>query len=255
MASKRGAADAPNVRAMKQAKLSFRNESTANNQQRSQSSKSSSTSKQLNGRPVKDSTDENTKSPVDDAESTKQKEAKADTVAEPSSSNSRRLKVTDKVGDMFDAPPNSVLIHACNCIGSWGAGIAAAFKKNYPTAYKIHNAYCNSKKPDQLVGTAQLIPPAKGERHYVGCLFTSRRFGRNKDKPEMILKATGPAMEDLMRQIGKLMQEGKDVAEVRTCQINSGLFAVPWEDSKRAMEELDFDDENVPLEVIAYSRE
>ncbi|KAI1908881.1 ADP-ribose 1''-phosphate phosphatase [Ophidiomyces ophidiicola] len=45
-------------------------------------------------------------------------------------------------GDLFDAPDNAVLIHACNCQGSWGKGIAAIFRNKYPAAYRIYRAHC-----------------------------------------------------------------------------------------------------------------
>lgn len=48
-----------------------------------------------------------------------------------------------------------------------------------------------------LVGTCLLIP---GETHDIACLFTSRKYGRGKDKPEEILSATKTSVEDLIRQ-------------------------------------------------------
>jgi ADP-ribose 1''-phosphate phosphatase len=67
---------------------------------------------------------------------------------------------------------------------------------------------------------------SEGPKHWVGCLFTSQRYGRGKDKPKVIPEATKPAMEQLLQQMGEA--EG-DIGEVRICQINSGLFSVPWE--------------------------
>ncbi|KAH8892047.1 hypothetical protein GQ53DRAFT_608411, partial [Thozetella sp. PMI_491] len=154
------------------------------------------------------------------------------------------VRVTEKTGDLFGAPPNSVLIHACNCAGHWGAGIAAAFRKRYPSAYKAHVAFCEGQTPEQLVGTAQLIPPCElddSPRHYIGCLFTSRRYGRAKDSPCQIIRATGPAMRDLLEQIEVVKESGQSVAEIRMCRINSGLFAVPWEDTKEAIEGLNLE--------------
>lgn len=176
---------------------------------------------------------------------------------EATTADSNRLHVIDKIGDLFNAPDNTVLIHACNCMGSWGAGIAAAFKQKYPNAYKIHNAYCKSKKPESLIDTAQLIPPSEkhGRKHWVGCLFTSVRFGRRRDSPERILKATVPAMEALMKQIKDQMGKGKEIGEIRMCQINSGLFAVPWEKSRDAIETIEVQGDKIPRDVIAYMRE
>lgn len=177
--------------------------------------------------------------------------------ATPPPQNPLAITLTDIVGDIFAALPNSILIHACNCVGNWGAGIAAAFRKKYPAAFKTHVAYCKARKPEQLIGTAQLIPPSPGDKHqhYVGCLFTSKRFGRNKDSPEAILEATGPAMSDLMGKIAEGVKGGGKVGEVRMCQINSGLFGVPWESSRDIIEGLEFEDEHVPKSIVAFSRE
>lgn len=175
------------------------------------------------------------------------------------------IKVIDKIGDIFDAPPNTVIIHACNCLGNWGAGIAAAFKQRYPQAHKKHLTHCKDLSPDQLIGTAQLISPCEtgdkigkpNPKHHVGCLFTSKRFGRNRDKPDEILAATGPAMEDLLKQIKEATNAGEEIAEIRTCQINSGLFAVPWEDTKDVIGKIEVDqntDKN-HVTIVAYERE
>jgi ADP-ribose 1''-phosphate phosphatase len=99
-------------------------------------------------------------------------------------------------GDLFLAPPNSILVHACNTQGSWGAGIALAFKRNYPTQFEQYKAHCKEHGRD-LVGTCLLIP---GDVHDIACLFTSRAYGKRKDTPEEILAATQGAVQDLLKQ-------------------------------------------------------
>ena len=180
-----------------------------------------------------------------------------------------RIHITDRFGDLFTTTPTTpptptLLIHACNTIGSWGGGIALAFRARYPAAFKLYRAHCLQSTPDQLVGTALLIPPQKekgdGQQHYIGCLFTSRRYGRAVDSPEQILRATGPAMRDLMRGV---VEEGVVFGEVRMCRINSGLFNVPWGRSKGAIEGLELGEGEVPawveeggvVRVVAYERE
>ncbi|KAH6851232.1 hypothetical protein B0I37DRAFT_131728 [Chaetomium sp. MPI-CAGE-AT-0009] len=176
-----------------------------------------------------------------------------------------RLRITDRTGDLFAAPANTLLIHACNTIGSWGGGIALAFRKLYPAEFRVYRAHCARSTPDRLAGTALLIPPqgGGGDRHYIGCLFTSRRFGAARDSPDRILRATGPAMRHLMRLVAEEeARAGVRIAEVRMCRINSGLFAVPWDSSKRVLEEMDLGDGEVPacaeegvVEVVAWERE
>ena len=173
------------------------------------------------------------------------------------------LKLSEFDGDIFQAPPNAVLIHACNCEGSWGAGIALAFKKQYPGAYEIYREHCMAHSPEELFETALLIPPqtADGPKsHYVGCLFTSRSRGKKKDSAERILAATTPAMSNLMFHIralnGKFAandESGKKIGELLMCKINSGLFAVPWENTRAAVEAIEVEDQDLK-EVAVISR-
>ncbi|RMX94487.1 hypothetical protein D0867_13837 [Hortaea werneckii] len=150
--------------------------------------------------------------------------------------------IVESKGDIFSAPPNTLLIHACNCEGSWGAGIAKAFKTHYPSAYQTYHAYCTSHTPEELIGTALLIPAFRGgddnddddstrtgttsnrksktttvgnkqpnpseqqhkHQHLIGCLFTSRSKGAKKrDSPSQILDATDSAMRDLLEKVAK----------------------------------------------------
>lgn len=103
-----------------------------------------------------------------------------------------------------------------------------------------------------LIQTALLIPPKDGSpKHWVGCLFTSKIYGRRKDSPQQILDATAPSMQDLAKQMG---DAGEEIKEIRICQINSGLFAVPWDRSRAVLESLEVDEElQIPREVVVYS--
>lgn len=167
----------------------------------------------------------------------------------------KTLAVKEVIGDIFAAPPNSVLIHACNCYGNWGAGIAGAFRQHYPNAHKKHEDFCKSGSNGMAqVGTAQLIPPLdEPKKHYVGNLFTSGGYGRRKDTPDMILSNTGPAMVDLLRQIADVKKNGGEVAELRICKINSGLFGVPWEKSLEVLQNIELEPD-MPTEVTVYER-
>jgi ADP-ribose 1''-phosphate phosphatase len=185
----------------------------------------------------------------------------------PPSSEEEFLQITESTGDIFDAPANTLIIHACNCDGSWGAGIAAVFKKNYPQAFEVHKDHCD-EYGTELIESAQLIPPvdyfeagdeneetpdsalqfnipSKSKtkaKHFVGCLFTSRHYGRRKDSPKQILAATAPAMVDLLRKVNAWnagTEEREKIQEVRICKINSGLFAVPWAKTKGVLSEID----------------
>jgi len=72
-----------------------------------------------------------------------------------SNTSDGNLCLIEEIGDIFSAPSNSILIHACNCQGSWGAGIAEAFKKYYPEAFTKYAAHCKKWRSEDLIGALQ----------------------------------------------------------------------------------------------------
>ncbi|TFK40733.1 ADP-ribose 1''-phosphate phosphatase [Crucibulum laeve] len=136
-------------------------------------------------------------------------------------------KLTYVKGDLFSAPDGSILVHSCNTLGSWGAGIALTFRETYPAQFEEYEAHCKSYGTE-LIGTCMSIP---GEKHDIACLFTSKAYGRRKDKPEEILDATKEAIQDLMKQ----NQTGK---ALHACRFNSGKFAVAWTDTEAILKDL-----------------
>lgn len=153
----------------------------------------------------------------------------------------KSLQLTYCKGDMFaEAPKGCVLIHACNTQGHWGAGIAQAFKQRYPKAYADHHSTCtkdHSKSSPVATGTAQLLAPRDGDKqHWIGCVFTSAKYGKGKDKPDMIIKNTGKSMQMLLELISQVKDE---VSEIRMCKINSGKFGVPWDRTEEMMQSVE----------------
>ncbi|KAI4952064.1 ADP-ribose 1''-phosphate phosphatase [Alternaria rosae] len=155
----------------------------------------------------------------------------------PSSSDLPTLSLTYHIGDIFDAPPQTLLVHACNTQGVWGSGIAKAFKDDYPKAHTIYRDFCTKehllKSRPVPTGIALLIPPVDGEKqHWIGCLFTSSKYGKAKDKSDVIVENTKPAMEMLFELVK--MADGIEV--IRMCKINSGKFGVKWERTEDVLE-------------------
>ncbi|PSN61627.1 hypothetical protein BS50DRAFT_578180 [Corynespora cassiicola Philippines] len=171
----------------------------------------------------------------------------ADTSDTPSGTPSKpRLSLSIYKGNIFAAPPQTLLIHACNTQGSWSAGIALAFKQRYPEAFKIYRAYCtlthNPSSNPVRIGTCLLIPPAEKDgkpKHWIGCLFTSAKYGKRKDPPAVIVANTAPAMKDCFK---KVKQVGGAVRGVRLCKINSARFRVPWERTLEALEGIEIEE-------------
>lgn len=152
-----------------------------------------------------------------------------------------KLDIVEEIGDLFDAPTGSILIHACNCAGNWGAGIAKEFKTLYPKAFEMYKSHCDNHTADSLLGTALVIPPCEvAERcsqHYIGCLFTSKFTGRQKSPRSQILAATDASMRELLA----IIETYNDMTGVYMCKINSGLFRVPWRETKEVLEGLELD--------------
>jgi ADP-ribose 1''-phosphate phosphatase len=177
-------------------------------------------------------------------------------------SSPKGFVVNEEKGDLFTAAPeNAVLIHACNCQGAWGGGIAAAFRDRYPNAYKRHQEHCQphvkAKTTKSLVGTAQFISPQDKKSHFIGCVFTSNRYGRNKDSPDQILHATESAMEDLISQINEWNKGHKQDDRVKAlymCKINSGLFNVDWNDTRRLLENMQVELHETDPEIMVRDR-
>ncbi|KAI4275709.1 MAG: hypothetical protein LQ337_003021 [Flavoplaca oasis] len=207
-------------------------------------------------------------------------------------------RITERVGDIFDSPPNSILIHACNTKGSWGAGVAAVFKKYSPAAFNYQKYHCTTPTgpstslaahQKSLVGTCLLIQPfpsaeplnpkhptpakptpqQEEKKYWIACLFTSSGYGKNVDTPSAILDATKRAIADLREEINErriqiqqnermkeryeklLQRDGDDVdmrrllaickeetevmGECYSVRINSGLFGVPWVETKKVL--------------------
>lgn len=156
-------------------------------------------------------------------------------------------------GDLFSVRPGptSVLAHSCNCVGSWGGGIALAFKSRFPQAFQIYKAHCQSydANPSALVGSCLLIhntPDMPGGEYWIACLFTSVGHGNRVSPPNMIVQATRLAITDLLRQlhtdrfISTLKPGDEYIPVINLPQINAGLFRVPWEQTKAVLKEIPY---------------
>ena len=133
--------------------------------------------------------------------------------------------VTIVKGDLFSAPKGSIICHACNTYGVWGAGIAKQFAKRYPRAYEKYRQECQDFE-EVLLGSCLLIEEID---YNIGCLFTSDNFGSNVDSVERILSSTERAISDLVCCYGSR-------EPIHMCKINSGLFGVDWELTKKVLE-------------------
>ncbi|ORY85099.1 hypothetical protein BCR37DRAFT_345353 [Protomyces lactucae-debilis] len=140
-------------------------------------------------------------------------------------------------GDLFSAPRPVILLHACNCEGLWGSGIAAEFKNRFGDAHKAYVKHCE-RYGEELLGTTGIIKDSSDSNLYIGCLFTSRAGGRQCDPPKKILVTTYHCLMDLKAQLQEPMYKNVTLA---ACQFNSGVFQVPWEYTAHMIEEAGLD--------------
>lgn len=143
--------------------------------------------------------------------------------------------VTYKKTSLFDAPKETIIVHACNSQGVWGSGIAKPFKDNYPHSFTDYNKFCTiaNKERGTACGRASLSSFHESESHWVGWIVTSHDYGPKKDSPELIKIHTTMALMELCKKIYLAHpKEDNPVIDVYSNKFNSGLFAVPWEDSE-----------------------
>lgn len=128
-------------------------------------------------------------------------------------------------------PSNTFLIHATNCLGEWGAGIALELRGIFPGAYRQCRAHCDSFRNQRAAGQASLYPPREGlagtchiispqesdvaagaPRVFIVCVFTSYGFGRANpakgkpglDRPARVLDQTASSLHDFREQLAQL---------------------------------------------------
>lgn len=136
---------------------------------------------------------------------------------------------------LFDAPKESVIVHACNSQGVWGSGIAKPFKDKYPHSFADYNNFCTvaNRERGTACGRAALSSFHESESHWVGWIVTSHDYGLAKDSRELIKIHTTMALMELCKKI--YMGHPRDEFEtinVYSNKFNSGLFGVPWAESE-----------------------
>lgn len=130
-----------------------------------------------------------------------------------------------KKGDALNADCD-ILVHACNCKGIWGRGIAKQIREKYPIAFALYHTYCLTNAKNAL-GKSFTITSAYGKPN-IACLFTSIDYGSKTDSPKKILKATESALDNLL-------ETARDGTVYASPKFNAGLFNVPWEQTEKIL--------------------
>jgi ADP-ribose 1''-phosphate phosphatase len=139
--------------------------------------------------------------------------------------------ITNRTGNVFSAPPGSILIHSCNAQGVWGAGVALQMKNRYWEAFQDFKKWLRHVTC-ALTGYTRLL-----DRHFsshsVASMVVSNGRGSSVDSPEIILGHTAMAIRHLLLQeIKAAVEQKRPVRELHSPRINAGLFNVPWEQTE-----------------------
>lgn len=143
--------------------------------------------------------------------------------------------IVHKTMNLFDAPVDSIIVHACNSQGVWGSGIAKAFKERYPYSFVEYEAYCDmwNKERGTATGKGAMSMAHVDEPHWVGWIVTSHSYASQKDPVELIKINTTIALRELCEAVYKAHPKSEfSSIDVYSNKFNSGLFSVPWEDSE-----------------------
>lgn len=133
---------------------------------------------------------------------------------------------------LFDAPSGSFLVHAVNCRGVWGSGIAKEFGERFPKSYEIYRKMCKNVN-DINIGTACILP--RENDYKVCCLFTSRGYGIEVDSPDEIRVNTALAIHGLLN-MNPFTTAQQPI--IYSNKFNSGFFNVPWEQTEYILDKM-----------------
>lgn len=155
------------------------------------------------------------------------------------------------------AASTTFLAHGCNCLGSWGAGIALELGELFPNAFDADRQSCQgAQSRASLPGTCLLIPyeatwqlaPADTAAPMVSiaCLRTSLGFGRPNqrtnnpglDSKSLVVAQTRSALRNFRAQLEEMGEERQKEIVVWSPKFNSGAFKVPWEETESLIEEV-----------------
>jgi ADP-ribose 1''-phosphate phosphatase len=141
------------------------------------------------------------------------------------------MAVEYRTGDIFSYHSKKrVIAHAVNCQGVWNAGIALEFANRYPDMFMRYKSLCSIYK-NKMCGRGIII---ENGIDFIGCLFTSIDYGKQKDKEARILLNTKVAIEDILANVQVSLF--RDI-EIHSPKFNSGLFGVKWEKTEKILNE------------------
>jgi O-acetyl-ADP-ribose deacetylase (regulator of RNase III) len=129
-------------------------------------------------------------------------------------------------GDMF-ADNHEIIVHGVNCQGVMGSGIAKIIRQKYPWSYDAYKEYCNTKTPENLLGTNKHCSQENSVL-IVHC-FTQLNYGLENKR-----YVSYDAIDDCMKSLARAMVfkgiSGYIISKIPIAmpKIGSGLGGGNW---------------------------
>lgn len=139
-------------------------------------------------------------------------------------------RIIYKKGSILEAPKGSVIVHAVNCQGVWGSGVAKLLKDRFPGGFQAYKHMCDYARGEDFTYISYASSSWE-DTHLIANLYTSVDYGPKVDPPDQILRATHHAVANL------LAFERKGFTNINSPKFNSGLFKTPWEKTERIIED------------------
>lgn len=141
-----------------------------------------------------------------------------------------------KKGNIF-ASKSKVLVNPVNTVGVMGAGLALAFKQNFPTMYKKYRKSCENN--GFAIGQLQLINVGSNGLRIMN--FPTKQHFKNPSKLEYI--------EAGLQRFVETYKE-KEIESIAFPKLGAGLGGLDWElEVKPLMEKYLSDLESITIEI------
>jgi len=147
-----------------------------------------------------------------------------------------------------------VIVHVCNDIGAWGAGVSGAIGRRWPEAEKSYRRWASSKDnpnvgPKFKLGRIQLVRMDRSDENITVCNLIGQHGLRSKKNP-------APVRYDAIREgLQELFSRGQVDNEdtvVHMPRIGCGLAGGSWDMIEPIIREVLSDNE---VHVVVYDLE
>lgn len=119
---------------------------------------------------------------------------------------------------------SGLIIHGCNTLGFFNAGVAKAIRTKWPIVYELYYEYVKTNKPK--LGDVQFIE--LNHQLHIGNIFTQSSIGRTGIHANPDAIQTG-----LIKSFAYCQQN--DIKDIYSSMIGCNLGGLKWENKKTAV--------------------